>query len=324
MTKPTPSGRTLRNLIATLALVGGAAYYLPIARSQPPAQPSPATNSNDDGAETDAADPAQGSSNATKAWQTLNGAIRQLVDTGPAFEAKLRQVTRVDGQEVRAVGRYIQSSGLRGLMRMELQSPIGDQTSRFEQTCDGRLTWTREQVGDEVRIRRVDVGRLDELAFTSGVSARFKVGGLPELLDSIAWDYDLKLVRGVLKETQNVWIIRGTLKSSRLQTLLDENGQTQAPPELPTHVRVALAADGPFRLLPVRMEFSSEPTVANGPPRLISEMDIYEIKAIDPPKEELFRYSTSEDDAHFTNETQIYLDRFQTRMATLPGNSRLR
>ena len=208
---------------------------------------------------------------------------------------------------------------------MELQSPIGNQTSRFEQTCDGRLTWTREQVGEEVRIRRVDVGRLDEIAFTSGVSARFKVGGLPELLDSIAWDYDLQLVRGVLKETQNVWIIRGTLKESRLQSLLDENEQTIVPPELPTKVRVALAADGPFRLIPVRMEFSSEPPEGgSGPARLISELDIYEIKAIDPPKEELFRYSSTEDDAHCTHETQSYLDRFQTRMATLPGFSGMR
>ncbi|QDV66484.1 hypothetical protein Poly24_01700 [Rosistilla carotiformis] len=319
MTKPNPARPNLTTLLAVLALAGAAVYFVPIARSQTPSDNAPANASNAP------AESAGSSSNATKAWQTLNGAIRQLVDTGPAFEAKLRQVTRVDGQEVRAVGRYIQSSGLRGLMRMELQSPIGDQTSRFEQTCDGRLTWTREQVGDQVRIRRVDVGRLDELAFTSGISARFKVGGLPELLDSIAWDYDLHLVRGVLKETQNVWIVRGTLKASRMQTLLDENGQAVAPPELPTKVRVALAADGPFRLIPVRMEFSSEPSSGDsGPARLISELDIYEIKAIDPPKEELFRYSTTEDDAHFTNETQIYLDRFQTRMATIPATPSLR
>ncbi|WP_417731926.1 hypothetical protein [Rosistilla oblonga] len=320
MTKPNPARINFTTLFAVLALAAVAVYCLPIALSQAPSESGPTSKSP-----TEPTESGVSSSNATKAWQTLNGAIRQLVDTGPAFEAKLRQVTRVDGQEVRAVGRYIQSSGLRGLMRMELQSPIGNQTSRFEQTCDGRLTWTREQVGEEVRIRRVDVGRLDEIAFTSGVSARFKVGGLPELLDSIAWDYDLQLVRGVLKETQNVWIIRGTLKESRLQSLLDENEQTIVPPELPTKVRVALAADGPFRLIPVRMEFSSEPPEGgSGPARLISELDIYEIKAIDPPKEELFRYSTTEDDAHFTNETQIYLDRFQTRMATLPGFSGMR
>ncbi|QDS86079.1 hypothetical protein EC9_02370 [Rosistilla ulvae] len=320
MTKPTPTRINLTTPIAVLALAAAAIYFVPIARSQTPTENAAAANSAAAPAE-----PVKSSTNATKAWQTLNGAIRQLVDTGPAFEAKLRQVTRVDGQEVRAVGRYIQASGLRGLMRMELQAAIGNQTSRFEQTCDGRLTWTREQVGEEVRIRRVDVGRLDEIGFTSGVSARFKVGGLPELLDSIAWDYDLHLVRGVLKETQNVWIIRGTLKQGRLQALLDETEQPAAPPEMPTKVRVALAADGPFRLIPVRMEFSSDPpSGATGPPRLISELDIYEIKAIDPPKEELFRYSTTEDDAHFTNETQIYLDRFQTRMATLPGFSGLR
>ncbi|MEZ6089001.1 MAG: hypothetical protein R3C05_13440 [Pirellulaceae bacterium] len=311
------NSKPVRFLLVLLLLASATAVLPGIPSAQSQSLDEPANEIESENASPSAPFPDE---NAKKAWQILNASIIQLIDKGPAFEAKLRQVTRVEGQEVRAVGRYIQSSRSRGLMRMELQSSINNKISRFEQTCDGRLVWTREQVGDDVRIRRVDVGRLDEIAYTTGISARFKVGGLPELLDSIAWDYDLKLVRGVLKETQQVWILRGKMKSERLQQLLDEHELKSIPDEMPTHVRVAIAADGPFRLIPVRMEFSGDPVSGSiGPSRLISEMDIYELTAIQPPKEELFRYNTSEEDAHFTNETQDYIDRFQMRMASLPG-----
>lgn len=269
---------------------------------------------------------ARHSTNAQQAFDVLYNSINRMVlGSGidqPAFAAKLRQITRVGGQEVTAVGEYKHSSGGRGLMRMNLRSPDEGKTSRFEQTCDGRLVWTREEVGGDVRIRRVDVGRLDEFAPTTGIPPRLMVGGLPELLDAVAWDYDLKLTKANLREEQMVWVVRGQLKQQKLDELLEQSGASELPPEMPSRVRIGLLKDGPFAWLPVRIEFFAGEGSSFTEPA-ISELDVYDMRSIATPREETFRYNTKEG-ALFTNETQQYLERYRVRLASRGTRGMLR
>src|SRR6056297_1258919 len=108
--------------------------------------------------------PADGSrQQARQAAQPLIRDTLQRLTAGPAFDAKLTQHIWAQGREVVGVGRYEQAGEETGWFSMEMMVPTASGKCLLQQMSDGRLAWTREQVGDQVRLRRVDVGRLDEL-----------------------------------------------------------------------------------------------------------------------------------------------------------------
>lgn len=249
-------------------------------------------------------------------WQTI-----ERLTHGGAFEAKLKQRVWAAGREVVGVGRYEQAGGRTGRVSMELMIPIAHGKCLMQQTCDGRLAWTREQVGDEVRLRRVDVGRLDELVppdqrkASGSIAPGLRVGGLVELFERIHTDYRLRLVGGQL-EGRAVWILRGAIRPETRQQILETAGRQDWPPLCPVEARVAIAAeDGPQDFgqgLPVRFEFWGQK--ASGEPSLISLLEVYDARAIEPAPQQHFRYETGGQDVDFTNDTERYLRRFGVRL----------
>jgi len=255
---------------------------------------------------------------------------------GPAFEAKLRVRAWAAGEHVVEVGRYLQSGGGKGWMRMELEVPIADGKGRWQQTCDGRLAWTREELAGEVRVRRVDVSRLRELLATTGpaspyplyadqsaapgqpaadslagndVPAWFLVGGLAEILDQIRSQFQLGLSKGHI-EDRSMLIIKGSLRKEVRDTLTAEAGGT-FPDLVPQHVVIAVPEDSLSAPLPLRIEYWSR---ADG--RLISMLEIYDSTLVEPPSIDKFRFQPGGGD--FTNETAEYLTRFGFVLAEGP------
>ncbi len=235
-----------------------------------------------------------------KARLLANRTIERLV-YGDAFDAKLRQRVWVAGREIIGVGQYEQAGNGTGRYLMELTMHDGDTKQSLRQVSDGRLTWTRTQISSEIAVGRVDLGRIDEyererrqqapyqqrLTSTASPSAalpgnadrgssltanatsnqgpipaRYKVGGLAELLDRIANDYDLVLKRGTV-ERQPCWILHGRLSEKVKQQLMKDSGRKKWAPLCPVEVRVAVAATGDATGfgtgLPLRIEFWSEP-----------------------------------------------------------------
>lgn len=240
----------------------------------------------------------------------------EFLSLGPPLEAKLRQRVWAAGREVVEVGHYQQAGRGSGRLRMELQVPIADGKSRWQQTCDGRLAWTREEMAGEIRVRRVDLGKLEEstaAARSQRVPPRLRVGGLVEIIDRIQADFDLRLSEGHI-DGNPMLVLKGTLRDEVAKELLQNLQRKDWPELVPRQVRIAVAADSLAAPLPSRIEFWSKPEG-----RLISLLEIYDVAEIETPGIDQFRFEPGGHD--FTNETEMYIARFGLGLAETPlGN----
>lgn len=304
-----------------------------------------------------------GNASADPADLLVQRTIQRLA-LGDAFDAKLRQRTWTRGREVVGIGRYEQSGGGSGRFSLEMTIHDGDARHEERQISDGKLAWIRTQIADTVSLKRIDVGRVREMnrSHQRGPAAHLtrrsssldaevpvapwlKIGGLAELIDRLADDFDLRLSRGKIEQTP-VWILRGTITPDARQRIL---GDTSGSPLLPHEVRLAIRATGDesgFGAgLPARVEFWSRPTttpastslVSNHPAqdddppasdqassalaidapsgRLISTLEIYAVRKIRPSPEQRFRFEPQENDVIFSDDTQRYIDRLTARQA---------
>tara|TARA_R110002049_G_scaffold2750_6_gene22061 strand:- start:23467 stop:24939 length:1473 start_codon:yes stop_codon:yes gene_type:complete len=96
-----------------------------------------------------------------KAVVLLDHTINRLAN-GPAFNAKVRQRVWSVGREVVGIGTYEQAGYGSGRFNLQIAMLDGAGKHTLQQISDGRLAWTRTVIADEVSLRRVDVGRLDE------------------------------------------------------------------------------------------------------------------------------------------------------------------
>jgi hypothetical protein len=199
----------------------------------------------------------------------------------------------------------------------------------LQQMSDGRLAWTREQVGTQVRLRRVDVGRLDELVPPhkyDGLRPGLRVGGLVELLQRIETDYDLTRTAGKV-DGRRVWVLRGPLREPPANRIAAASEGDAWPTLCPREVLVAIAAEdhaeGFGKGLPVRIEFwnqrpeqveSAGPRVQLAQRNLISLLKIYDVRAINPAPQQHFSFETGESDVQFINETERYVQMFGVQL----------
>lgn len=316
----------------------------------------------------------------------------QRLALGDAFDAKLRQRTWVQGHEVVGIGHYEQSGGGTGRYSLEMTIHDGDQRHTNHQISDGKLAWIRTHLGPAVTLRRVDLGRIEEFyrelsrqgifktsptrdANTIVDSSRqvppsMRVGGLVEIVEQIAADFDLRLSKGFV-DRRAVWILRGVINAKAMERMSDPATGANWSELSPYEVRMAIAAVGNeqgFGLgLPNRIEFWGQPphdvqpknsvpmqladpssspeyiapdspfqTVSqmtapppaaadsestaslqpdaaplNDKPRgnLISLLEIYSVRRIEPSPEERFRFEREDRDVTFFNDTKHYLQR---------------
>ncbi|KAA5540408.1 hypothetical protein FYK55_20545 [Roseiconus nitratireducens] len=270
--------------------------------------------------------------------------IEQVIDrlaNGPAFDGKVRQRVRAAGREIVGVGTYTQVGGGTGRFAMQMTMMDGEGKHTLHQVSDGRLAWTRTEIGDEVSLTRVDVGWLDEGARTlrrqDRIKPSMKVGGLTEMLDTIRRDYDLHLGLSQL-DGRRLYVIVGNLKSSRRETIEQDLRGDKWPALYPTRVHVAVTADNEpdsdfGKGLPVRIEHWGDPseeseiddprTIAERqrapeakPTRqLISLFEFYSIQPITPPPIDKFQLENQDASITFVNETSRYEDRFDIRVS---------
>lgn len=266
--------------------------------------------------------------------QPLVEKVLEWLTHGPAFEAKLRQRVWAAGREVVEVGRYEQAGRGTGWFRMELQVPIADDKGRWQQTSDGRLVWTREELAGELRFRRVDLGKLEESSprladrrladvsasqlmgnsaalgvspgnWSGKVPPRLRVGGLAEIMDRLAADYDLVVSEGHIEGVPMV-VLKGALHAELCEEM-GLQGNSELAELVPQHVRVAIPLAKIESPLPARIEFWSR---AAG--RLISLLEIYDMTIIESPPVERFQFDVGLVPAGNDPvvETDLYLRRF--------------
>lgn len=291
----------------------------------------------------------------------------QRLALGDAFDAKLRQRTWVDGYEVVGIGHYEQSGGGTGRYSLEMTVHDGDQRHTNQQISDGKLAWIRTHLGPTITLRRIDLGRIDEFyreQSRQGLLAShpfhdantlvdayqqvppwMRVGGLVEIVEQIAADYELRLSKGFV-EQQAVWILRGVIHEKTKARMSDSTNGAAWSERCPYEVRMAITAVGDqfgFGVgLPCRIEFWGQPTTvanrqfastpaadpsaeidsgqadhASQPDRpagnLISLLEIYSVRRIEPSPEERFRFEREDREVNFFNDTRHYLQRIAKR-----------
>jgi len=300
----------------------------------------------------------------------------QRLALGDAFDAKLRQRTWVQGHEAVGIGHYEQSGGGTGRYSLEMTVHDGDLRHTNQQISDGKLAWIRTHLGPTVTLRRVDLGRIEEFyrelsrqgalkplpardANTLADSAQqvppwLRVGGLVEVVEQIAADYDLHLSKGFVDQ-KAVWILRGVITDKAKARMSNPESGAVWSELCPYEVRMAIAAVGNesgFGVgLPSRVEFWGEPphtappdhgatqlagnsqspetpqapaidvpsevsaaTLSDKPRgKLISLLEIYSVRRIEPSPEERFRFEREDRDVNFFNDTRHYLERLAQR-----------
>ncbi|KAA1259733.1 hypothetical protein LF1_22700 [Rubripirellula obstinata] len=263
------------------------------------------------------------------AKELLVRVIKHMVG-GPAFDAMVRETVHVSQHDVVGVGSYEQAGGGTGCYHLQLSMHDGHGKHSLRQISDGRLAWTRNEIAGVVSLRRVDVARLDEWirpdSRALGLPPRLLVGGWAELLLTLNNDYHVKLGSATLSE-QKVLVITGNLKPEVRQTVLADSGRGEWPELYPTEIRVAIATQpdpktGFGKWLPVRMEFRGDPilvpekdgytTSKNGP--LITLIEIYSLRSIDPPPPERFRFENQNAEVDIINETDRYMRAYGVRL----------
>lgn len=260
-----------------------------------------------------------------QAVDLLRAVIDRIVH-GPAFDAKVRETVWTTGRSVVGVGTYEQAGGGSGRYNLQVTMHDGDGKHRLQQISDGRLAWTRREIAGKVSLRRVDVGLLDQWVSARNrsktTSPRLKVGAWPEMLSAIERDYVLEVVGARLKD-EPVWVVKGKLREQRRKELMERYHRNKWAEMHPTQVRVAIRSkpDPETRfgaLLPIRIEFLSDPPAATQEPqaaersagRLISLIEIYSIRRIEPPPEQRFRFDNRDAEVNFVNETDRYIQMY--------------
>lgn len=218
--------------------------------------------------------------NNDQAARQLMSQVMHRIAMGEAFDAKIRQRVWVGGREVVGVGSYEQSGKGLGQFNLQVAMHDGDGKHTLQQISDGRLAWTREQIGEDIQLSRIDVGRLDQWSDSriAGPSARagsplassitdlppsVRVGAWTEMLETLMADHQLRLVNGQL-EGRNVWIVRGALRNDVRAQRLQNSSDNKWPELSPTQFVIAIAkANNPETQfgqgLPLRIEFWTDP-----------------------------------------------------------------
>ncbi len=245
----------------------------------------------------------------------LEQSIQQLVN-GPPLEVKIRQRVRVADKAMVGIGRYVQAGRGQGKYRSEMVMSLGDSRCTLLQVNDGHLAWSRQKTGNDLKVWRVNVLRLEELSPSLNPQApqRLRVVGVAELLDALQRDYELELARGML-DGQAVHVARGELSEAARQRLLSARADAQTLPSyVPDHVIVVLSREAtPVPLLPLRIEYwSGDPDPEAGElakATRVGLLELTEAKALDQVDAANFEFSADRI-PEYEDRTSVYATRY--------------
>ncbi len=175
------------------------------------------------------------------AEQLVDRAILAL-DQYPAVFAKVRQRTRLFGQEVLGSGAYEQGPASSQLTRLELKLVLADQVSSLQQVCDGEYVWTRREMLGESELTRVELRGVEEAA--ADVAERLPpgqgrqliglgAGGLPRLLRQLQAAFDFDQIQAVRVGDLKAWQVEGRWSTPMLGQLVPEQTEAIAAGESP-------------------------------------------------------------------------------------------
>lgn len=193
---------------------------------------------------------------------------------GPAFRAQVRQRVWAAGSNLVGTGEYTQTGSGSGRFHLFVTMHDGTGKHNLRQISDGRIAWTRTQIGSDVQLTRVDVGWLEEgvraseglVASRPGgrvISPRMKIGAWTEMLERLKEDYILTIGKSEL-DSRPLYVVSGQLRQPKRAEIESGSPGGSLSELYPTRVNVVVAlTDDPktgFGAgLPIQFRFWSDP-----------------------------------------------------------------
>ncbi|MBI1904574.1 MAG: hypothetical protein HYS13_26055 [Planctomycetia bacterium] len=221
-----------------------------------------------------------------------------------SIAAKARQVANLYGQQLNGTGSYTQMAGPEGvsLSRFELKLQTAEGPANWQQVCDGAALWTYRKNLDGPRLTSVDINtvlsayrqRLAGASADPAAPLSPPIGGLPELLDSLARHMTFKEVFSEQLGDVDVWVAKGRWNPSTLSDLIPDQRDrirggkspdwSKAPRHVPDHVLIYL---GKTDLFPYRIEHRRD----DAPPdRPLAMLELFEVRLNRPIDPRVFDY----------------------------------
>jgi hypothetical protein len=266
------------------------------------------------------------SSPASQAKLLLKDAVRTL-EGRDSISAKIRHEAEIFDKHLVGTGVYLeQRRGQDRLLRLELRTQLGDQSSSLVQVCDGRYFWVHRNLPSDVKLSRIDLAQVARaMRKTERAPGQVNrdmlpsLGGLPKLLRGLDTAFDFTQVEQGRwgKRKQPVWRLQGQWKREQLLKLLPnqkeamEKGEppdtNKLPEYLPDQVVLLLGREDLFpyrieyrRILPEKASHSGGPTS-----RALVTMDLFEVNINVPIDPTRFIYSPG--DIEFSDQTAAFL-----------------
>lgn len=270
----------------------------------------------------------QGSAPAAAAAPTQDGnaliaqAAHEMRNVS-SLEAKVRVQSFLYGQELSGAGVYYQLvKPPETLFKLELKLQVANQVSSLLNVSDGRFIWTRRDLPNSKTLSRIDQRRINEslaraskLAPISTSEPMFMLAGLGRMLESLCghFTFDAPVQESI--SGVRVWVLSGKWRPEVLASLWPNQSSAirdgsvalaDAPPQMPTHVRIVLAAEPAQKLVPYRIEYQRVDAAGRLVPLLV--LDYYDIRqgtALDP---RLFVYKPG--DQEVKDDTEQWMRNF--------------
>ena len=175
---------------------------------------------------------------------------RQRLLSYPSIQAKLVETVALANRRFTINGSYLQGGGSDLRLRLEFNVKLGDTEGAILEVCDGKVLWTRHQIGGDVRISRRDVGQIQQAAADSGlpddlITVDLGFGGLPGLLASIEKSMQFDSFKEDMADGRKLIVIEGGWKPAMLKSW-KRTSADPLPDYVPSRIRVYLDGESLF------------------------------------------------------------------------------
>lgn len=176
---------------------------------------------------------------------------RQRMLAYSSIQAKLVETVALTNRRFTINGTYLQGGGGELKLRLEYQVKLGDTEGSILEVCDGQVLWSRNQIGNDVRISRRDVRQILQAAADNGlpenlVTVELGFGGLPGLLASIEQSMQFDHFKEDTAEGRKLFVIEGGWKPNMLKIWQGKNPDAPLPDYVPSRIRVYLDGESYF------------------------------------------------------------------------------
>jgi len=259
----------------------------------------------------------------------------QKLASHASVSAKIRQQIDILGQRLIGDGRFLQQRrDGRLLIRLELRFQVGGQLNSLLQVNDGRQVWRDLQIGEQRKVSRVELEKVQALLSQAGnptavmPGGTIVLGGLRGFLLGLDANFQFHHTGQNQLGTKAVHVLQGTWRPEAVAALLPEQKdaiQSGAEPrleELPEHVpHEVILVLGKDDLFPYLADFRRvEPQGRAGEggapePRVMMRAQLYDVQVGEPADERQFVYKPG--DVDVTDATNQYFQLQQGRAGRL-------